>query len=204
MFKIRREILTLIAILLVIPSMNGETAEQVVSDVISSYNKSKIVVADYTVAANGVNSTGEIVMSQQRFNIQSEPITCWYDGKTQWSYISQIGEVNITEPTPEELELTNPYAALMNIGTNYVTELSTDGDNYQLTLIPKENSDFATEIGLIIDKSTKLIVKALFIQDNSSYTITISNYNFNSNYTDKVFTYDPSQLPAGTPVIDLR
>ncbi len=200
-----RQILTLLAIMLVIPTIKGETAQQVVNAVINSYNKSKIVAADYTLTANGMNSSGVIIMSQQRFTIQSEPIKCWYDGKTQWSYLSQVGEVNITEPTAEELVMTNPYAALKKIDSNYVADLAVEGGNYKLTLVPKTNTEFATQIVLTINKSTKQITKALFHnQDNSKYIITIGNYRTDSKYTDKVFSYDPSQLPAGVPVIDLR
>lgn len=201
-----KKIFTIIALIIAIPlTVNGATAEQVISEVITNYNKSNIISADYTVSADGINSTGKIIMSQQKFCILSDDLKCWYDGKTQWSYLSHIGEVNITEPTSDELEQTNPYAALMNINADYTVQLIDSGNSHQLKLTPKSSYNFAKEIELTINKSTKQIEKALFInQDNSEYLITISNYATDSNYTDTIFTYDPSQLPAGTPVIDLR
>lgn len=53
---------------------------------------------------------GRMSLDGNKFLLESKGLTVWYNGNTQWSYLHSGSEVNITEPTPEELQQVNPYA----------------------------------------------------------------------------------------------
>ena len=57
----------------------------------------------------GIRPTASFVIQGDMFTISSPGLRSWYDGKTQWTYSSQIGEVNIITPTPEEVSQINPW-----------------------------------------------------------------------------------------------
>ena len=91
----------------------AQTASEVLQQVIDTYNSSKGISADYTMTYDRNTDHGTIAMEGDKFRILSTDLMCWYDGTTQWAYSSMTEEVNITEPTQEELQMSNPYAALV-------------------------------------------------------------------------------------------
>ena len=69
----------------------------------AAFNGSKSIKATFSTDIDGSTTTGTITIQGDKFHISSKEYSTWYDGKTQWSYSSASNEVNITEPTPEEL-----------------------------------------------------------------------------------------------------
>ena len=47
---------------------------------------------------------GEIVLKGDKYKLNLLGTTIYYDGKTMWNHIIDVEEVNITEPTEEEME----------------------------------------------------------------------------------------------------
>ena len=75
------------------------------------------IQADFTVQtyAKGVlqgSSVGTIRLKGEKFLLDADGVKTWFDGRTQWSYLTNSDEVNVSEPTPEELQSINPYALL--------------------------------------------------------------------------------------------
>ena len=55
---------------------------------------------------------GIIQMKGDKFKLETPDMTTWYDGKTQWVYVERNEEVNISTPTGDELQFTNPALVL--------------------------------------------------------------------------------------------
>ncbi len=49
----------------------------------------------YTVSADGNTAEGLLVLQGEMFTISTPGMVSWYDGKSQWTYSDQIGEVNV-------------------------------------------------------------------------------------------------------------
>ena len=63
-------------------------------------------------ATFGGTGNGTLLLKGNQFYLNSGGIQSWFDGKTQWSYLESSEEVNVSNPTPEELQTINPYALL--------------------------------------------------------------------------------------------
>ena len=59
------------------------------------------------------------MLKGNRFYLNSGGIQSWFDGTTQWSYLESSEEVNVSNPTPEELQTINPYALLSIYKSGY-------------------------------------------------------------------------------------
>lgn len=196
-----------IMLLALVPAIGrAQSANDILQKVIDTYNHSKGISADYVMSYDKSNDCGSIVMDGKKFRILSDDLKCWYDGTTQWAYSSMTGEVNITTPTHEELQLSNPYAALVGFrNSSNVSMVTTPDDQYMLSLIPQSADSDVRLIQLFVGIKNCQIEKAVFVMaDNSQYTITVSNYATGKSFSIATFKFDSRYVPAGTQVVDLR
>ena len=83
----------------------------------AAFEKAGGVQADFTVEAFNKGGSlgkaiGNIKLKGEKFLLKTSETISWFDGETQWSYLTQNDEVNISTPTEEELQGMNPYALL--------------------------------------------------------------------------------------------
>ena len=168
-------------------------------------NASGGVTASYSVTSSQGTSKGNIAMQGNKFRIISADAKCWYDGKTQWSWSPMTSEVNITTPDVSELQMTNPVAAAAHFKASYNMKRAKakTAKTYVIKLTPKKKDNFKT-LWLYFDETTSLLRTARFeMNDKSVYSVKISDYKHKS-LPASTFTFEKSQVPAGTQVVDLR
>lgn len=184
---------------------SAQDANGILNRVIEAYDNSKGIEASYSMTYDKTTDYGSIDMEGEKFRILSEDLKCWFDGKTQWAYSTMTDEVNVTEPTVDELQMSNPYIALKVFKDNSQNSVViTQDGSYLLSLIPVEEGDIKL-IQLFIDKNKYQITKAVFsMVDNSMYTITVNNYVTGKKFSSKIFKYDSKYVPKGTQIVDLR
>lgn len=184
---------------------SAQDAIGILNRVIEAYDNSKGIEASYSMTYDKTIDYGSIDMEGEKFRILSEDLKCWFDGKTQWAYSTMTDEVNVTEPTVDELQMSNPYIALKAFKDNSQNSVViTQDGSYLLSLIPVEEGDIKL-IQLFIDKNKYQITKAVFsMVDNSMYTITVNNYVTGKKFSSKIFKYDSKYVPKGTQIVDLR
>ena len=198
----------IIAIIFSAIIMNGqETAQGILNDAVSHFKKDAMVAANIQIhSANGV-SNGELIVYGNRFKISSPSFKCWFNGKVQWSYSTATDEVNITNPTTEELQTTNPYAIIDGTKSNYKSTLiaSKKKDEYIVNLSPINTKQQIKDIRLYIAKSSLRLTKVIVVmKDKSTYTSLISNYRSDCKYPQSIFNFNKKEVPNGTHIVDLR
>ena len=67
----------------------------------------------------GGTQEGTLLLKGNKFHLNTGDVETWFDGKTQWSYLRQNEEVNVSTPTPEELQSINPYVLLDHYSQHY-------------------------------------------------------------------------------------
>jgi len=172
---------------------------------VAAINAGGGVTANYNVTSSQGTSSGTISMLGNKFRIISSDAKCWFDGKTQWSWSPLTSEVNITAPTASELQLTNPLAAAAHFKANFNMKKAKakTANTYVIKLTPKKKDNIQT-LWLYFDQTTSLLRTARFeMSDKSIYTVRITGYKHKS-LPSSTFTFDKSQVPAGTQVVDLR
>lgn len=183
----------------------AQTPTAMLDKCVAAINAGGGVTANYSVTSNQGTSSGSIAMLGSKFRIISPDAKCWFDGKTQWSWSPLTSEVNITAPTGSELQLTNPLAAAAHFKANFNMKKAKakTANTYVIKLTPKKKDNIQT-LWLYFDESTSLLRTARFeMKDKSVYTVRITGYKHKS-LPSSTFTFDKSQVPAGTQVVDLR
>ena len=200
----KRSIIVLLTCLAAIAVM-AQSPSQMLDKCVSAINASGGVTANYSISSSQGTSTGTISMQGNKFRVVSPDAKCWYDGTTQWSWSPLTGEVNITTPTAEDLQMTNPIAAVRHFKANFNMKKAKaqTSKTYAIKLTPKKKDSIKT-LWLYFDERTSLLRTARFeMSDKSVYIIKITGYKHKS-LPASTFKFDKSQVPAGTEVVDLR
>lgn len=184
----------------------AQTPQAMLDKCVAAINTQGGVTANYSITTGQGTSKGALSMQGNKFRIISPEAKCWYDGKTQWSWSPVTSEVNITAPTADELQMTNPIAAVQHFKTNFNMKRAKakTAKTYAIKLTPKKKKDNIKTLWLYFDENTSLLRTARFeMSDKSVYIIKITDYKHKS-LPASTFTFDKSQVPAGTQVVDLR
>lgn len=163
--------------------------------------------------AGGIRATfegsnnGTLLMKGEKFFLDCAGISSWFDGKTQWSYVSDNEEVTVSIPTPEELQGINPYALIQSYKNGY---------NYQYKGKHTQNGIIGHEVKLIPEHEQSLKSITLFVtekylpiyikveQDNGmADEIIITSCQTNQKLNDNVFVFDKKKYP-NAEIIDMR
>ena len=164
------------------------------------------VTADYVLANDQGSTRGTIDMKGKNYRIMSDDLKCWYNGTTQWTYSSISGEVCITVPTLEEMQMSNPYVALTTLKKSckiYKVNSKAKGV-LVLKLVPKAKDQQVKHIMVYIKTDSYAVSNVNFeMTDGSYYRTTITNFK-EAKLSNVTFNYDSKAVPKGTEVVDLR
>ena len=161
-------------------------------------------------ATFGGTGNGTLLLKGNQFYLNSSGIQSWFDGKTQWSYVTKNDEVNVSNPTQEELQQINPYTFLYMYqkGFSYklgATKMYRGKAVWEVVLTARDKKQELERITLFVTKDTYEPLYILLQQrgQQTRNEITVTSYQTGQNYMDRVFTFDKKQYP-NAEVIDLR
>ena len=182
-------------------SAQTDKAKAVLDKVISTFTEEGGIQIDFEGTEKGT-----IVMKGKKFYLHSGQVQSWYDGKTQWSYVADTEEVNISHPTPEELQGINPYFILVNYQENFESSYkgmkTHEGKQVQeIVLVPKGNAN--EQITLWISKTSHPIYIKVENNGRPVSEIHVKNVWKQKEINDHVFRFNKSLYP-NAEIIDLR
>lgn len=184
-----------------VTAQQDKQAKQILDKTSQLLNNAKGIQASF-----GGSATGELIIKGEKFFLNSNGILSWFDGKTQWSYVEENDEVNISTPSKDEVRAINPYFIINSYhhGFNYTYEglKTVDGKKvHEITLLPKVKSDTKA---IILYVSTQYIPTCIkFVQTGNSRQIDILSFNSNVVLKDSDFVFDRKKFP-NADIIDLR
>ena len=158
-------------------------------------------------ATFGGTGNGTLLLKGNQFYLNSSGIQSWFDGKTQWSYLESSEEVNVSNPTPEELQTINPYA-LLSIYKNgynykYAGTKSRNGKQGIEVILTPENKQDITSITLFVSQTYQPLYIKVEQSNKSANEIIVTSYQTNQPLDNATFKFDKKKFP-NAEVIDLR
>lgn len=213
----RKYIFSVLIALLSLPvvAQQQSQAKAVLDKTAEAFQKVGGVRAEFTIKAiaNGLvegAENGTIQLKGEKFVLKTSEVITWFDGKTQWSYVMRNDEVNVSNPTQEELQQINPYTFLYMYQKGFSYRLGTvktfQGKAvWEVILTAKNKKQELESMILYVTKDSYEPLYILLQQrgQNTRNEITITGYQTHLNYADDVFAFDRKQYPDAE-VIDLR
>lgn len=180
------------------------TAASVMAGMRATITSSPAIEAVFTINGGDGPVQGSIEMSGARFALTTPQLRVWYDGKTQWSMLNSSKELNISEPTVDELTASNPFSILSNYADTYNIKLLPDHKNMRrVELTPRIKGNGIGRIIICADKSNRPTAFTISFDDGQQIAVSIDNFRSRKALPDKTFSYDAKLFPA-SETIDLR
>lgn len=153
------------------------------------------------------SETGFLLLKGEKFYLNNGNVQSWYDGKTQWSYVADTEEVNISHPTLEELQGINPYLILMRYKTdfNYAYKGSQTRNGvkgHEIVLTPK-HSEQSEVIRVFISKTYHPLAMKMEQNGQTLSEINVTSYKTDQKLEDGMFRFNKSLFP-NAEIIDMR
>lgn len=187
-------------------AMTGaDTADGLLAKAADRLRAAGSVTAQFTLASGGGKASGRIVLAGERFHVSTPDLSTWYDGRTQWTYSPKAREVNITEPTPEELQQVNPFAIINTFRRSYKASFAGKTPTTRTVLLTplSKNADIkavTVTLGTSTLYPTRIVIN---MADGQRLAIDVTKVTAGKAVPASTFTFNRRAYP-GVEVVDLR
>lgn len=151
------------------------------------------------------SAEGNLFLKGESFMLRTDEMQTWYDGKTQWSLIFDMEEVNVSNPTEEELQEINPYQLLKLYRKGYSYVLGQQNTSSQEVILKAQSKDknYQTIHVWINKKNFEPTLLNVYTKDNTQSKIEIKHIRKNVNLPASMFKFNEKDFPD-VDIIDLR
>lgn len=199
----------------VFPLSAQQRGEAVLAEAAKAYAQSGGITAQFTTVLSSSRQQasekiiGIIDMKGEKFKLITPDMHTFFDGATQWVYMKDASEVNVSVPAGDDLLLLNPALLLKDYqsGFRIVKQGEAAGRNgkpvYEIELVPLKKKDI-TRIVLQLDKTTFLPAGIrVFSKGDMSTSVYITDIKKGVNQPDSFFVFKEADYPDAE-IIDLR
>lgn len=184
-------------------SQSGQQAKKVLDKAASVLKSSSGASANFSISNGKIGKTsGTITIKGNKFKVKTPAVTVWFNGKTQWTYMSNNEEVNITTPTKAQQQAMNPYAFINIYRSGYNMSMKAKGNQYEVHLVAQKKNSSISEMYISVNKSSYTLSQVKMKQGQAWSNISVSNFK-TRKLSDSNFTFNSKEYP-NAEVIDLR
>lgn len=184
-------------------AQNPARAKQILDKTSSIVGRRGGASANFSIQGGNYEPvSGTIAVKGRKFYAQTPKGATWFNGKTQWTYLSKSGEVNVSNPDQSTQARMNPYQFITLYKQGYALGVSESDGNYLVTMKATTTKSNIREIQVTIDKASYLPEQVKMLQKGKWTIIRISNFKA-KNLSDRLFNFPAKDYPKAE-IIDLR
>ena len=193
--------ITIVMLLMAVASY-GQTAKEVLDKAAAAVSNKSGVTANFVLKGGQMNDKGTIAIKGRMFHAITPDATIWFDGKTQWTYVKNNDEVNVSNPNESQLQALNPYNFIYMYKKGYSYTMTKKNGNYEVHLTATDKKRSVQEMYITINPKTYVPSQIRVKHSKGWNTIDVSNFK-KANLSDVTFRFNSKDFPQAE-VIDLR
>ena len=160
------------------------------------------VKADFKMSGSMGSTSGTIVIKGKKFHATTPQASVWFDGKTQWTYMKDNDEVNVSNPNESQLQAINPYNFINLYKKGYKATLNSSGNSHVVHLTASSADRKIKELFITVDKKTYQPTQVKLLQGKKWTIFDITNLKKQAT-ADAEFRFNAKDFPHAE-IIDLR
>ena len=200
--RIMKKICFLITAMLLSVATYGQTAKSVLDKAAANVSAKEGIRANFKMTGSHGNTSGQIAVKGRKFYATTPMATVWFDGKTQWTYMKNNDEVNISNPTEAQLQAINPYNFINLYKKGYNYTLNKSGNDFVVHLTATNANAKIKEMFISINKNSYNPTQVKLLQGKKWTIFDITDLKKQA-VADSQFRFNSKDFPSAE-VIDLR
>jgi outer membrane lipoprotein-sorting protein len=179
----------------------AQSAKAVLDKAAGTITAQSGVKANFKMTTANGSTSGTIAIKGKKFYATTPQAKVWFDGKTQWTYMKNNDEVNISNPTESQLAAINPYNFIYLYKKCYNYTMKKKGGNFVVHLTATGKKSIQ-EMSLTIGQKSYTPSQIRYKTAKGWTTIDIRNFKA-ASLGDGMFRFNSKDFPKAE-VIDLR
>ena len=180
----------------------AQSAKAVLDKAAATITAQSGVKANFKMTTANGSTSGTIAIKGKKFYATTPQAKVWFDGKTQWTYLKNNDEVNVSNPTEAQLQAINPYNFINIYKRGYTYTMNTAGSDYVIHLMASNADRKIKELFISVNKKTYQPKQVKMLQGKKWTTFDINSIK-KENIADSQFRFNAKDFPKAE-VIDLR
>jgi outer membrane lipoprotein-sorting protein len=191
-----------------------QRANEILKSVSSKYKSYTSLQASFTLnrldqkTKKTEKFDGNITLSGVRYQFSMADQTVICDGKTTWTFLKEVNEIQISDNKPAEGAITPTNIFTLyekGFKSKFMGEKAIGKSTVQqIELTPEDTRKSYFKIVLTIDKTGKYVREArIFEKSGSITTYSIVKFTPNASLAADSFTFNKAKFP-GAEIVDLR
>jgi outer membrane lipoprotein-sorting protein len=181
---------------------SAQSAKSVLDKAAATVTAASGVKANFRMNTTTGNTSGTIAIKGKKFYATTPQAKVWFDGKTQWTYLKNNDEVNVSNPTEAQLQVINPYNFINLYKRGYAYTMNTAGTNYVIHLTSNSTDRKIKELFITVNKKNYQPMQVKMLQGKKWTTFDITSIK-KENIADSQFRFNSKDFPKAE-IIDLR
>ena len=196
-----KKICFLIAATLFCAATFAQTAKSVLDKAAAHITVKEGVKVNFRMTGSMGNTSGSILIKGRKFHATTPVAMVWFDGKTQWTYMKNNEEVNVSTPTEAQLQAINPYNFINLYKQGYECTLNKSGKSFIVHLVGTSGKHIK-ELFVTIDKQSYQPTQVKMLTGKKWTIFDITELK-EQRVADSQFRFNAKDFPQAE-VIDLR
>ena len=189
--------------LLICIGAQAESAKSILDKAAATISNPGGVQANFQMISKQFGSTsGTISIKGHKFHASTPQAIVWFDGKTQWTYMKNNDEVNVSNPTEAELQSINPYNFINIYKKGFKLSSKKVNDSYEVHLKSTDKNRKIQEMYIIVDQQSYRPTHVKMLQNGKWSVLLISGLK-STSLSDGMFQFNSKDFPQAE-IIDLR
>lgn len=198
-----KKIIVFIVGLMMACGASAESAKSILDKAAATVSNPSGVQANFEMRSKQFgNTTGSISIKGKKFHASTPQAIIWFDGKTQWTYMKQNDEVNISNPSESELQAINPYNFINIYKKGFKLSSKKVNNSYEVHLKATDKKRKIQEMYIIVDQNSYRPTHVK-MQQNGKWSVLLISGLKSTTLNDDLFRFDSKDFPQAE-IIDLR
>lgn len=210
-----KKLILLTLIILSAISTLAQDSKSILDKAYAIYEKSDGIQFDFNLktadeAGNQYQpQKGAAYIKGNKFKLKMTAAETWFDGNTQWVWMKTQNEVNISNPSPQEVASISPSALLGMYKKDFLlkkplSKIVNGYTTYIIEMTPTSKNNNFKKIIVAVNKRTYHIMQLQsMLQNGIRSSIDLKNFRSDKHFNDTTFVFNAAHCPD-VEIIDLR